>query len=413
MPLLIALLIAAVLGGASAAHGQSRLHQHRAYVASPQVLGMGNAGVAVSHPQSAFFYNPAHLTRAGDQLLLGGAQAQFSTDVIDQARFFANRLEPALDQGLETLSNEELRALYDDALDLGYRPTTINGTGLLPAFVWETAPVGAGLGFFSYSDLTYRFSDAGLGIPLLELVGRTDLVARAGTGVRLDALGLPGFAVGLTGHLTRRFLTFEDTPLDAIDAGEEILLLKGTSLGLDVGLLYEVPAPAGALTLGAAVYDLHATAFDYAFHGTLEDWPLFGNVIALDSDAPSTQQIDRAVRRAEERFGPSTSYRLGVAYRIQGASALPDAVVTVDYLGQEDTPADRSFLTHVHLGGEVQPLPGVALRAGVSQGYLTAGVGFELGIVRADYAFHGVEHGRYPGQIPSYQHTVQLLLTLF
>lgn len=415
--LLAILLIGALLlgRGPSAAHGQSRLQTQRAFVASPQVLGMGNAGGALPHTASGFFYNPAHMSRAGRQLVLFGIQGQFSTGVIDQVRFFADRLEPALDRGLETLPDDELQTLYDDTIDRGYRPTTFNGTLLLPALLWEVGPVGAGIGFFSYTDLTYRFGDAGLGVPRLDLVGRTDVMGRAGVGTELAALGLPGLAVGLTGSLTRRYFTAKDKPLDAIDSGEEVLLLQGTSLGLDVGLFYDVPARLGpgTLTLGVAAYDLHATGFDYTFYGTAADWPLLGGAIGVDGDPPGAQQIDREVRRANERFALTTSYRLGAAYRLQGLAALPEAVVTLDYLGYEDPPVDLSWLARLHLGAEVQALPGFVVRAGLSQGYPTAGVGFELGTVHVDYAFHGVEHGRYPGQIPSYQHTLQLLVTLF
>lgn len=413
-PLALVLVLLAGLWGPSV-QGQSRFQTQQAFVASPEVLGMGGAGVALPRTASVFFYNPAHLTRVDRQVVLFGLQGQASTDVGRQVRFVADRLEPALDRGLETLSDDELDALYAEALELGYEPTTLNGTALLPAVVWPAGPVGVGGGLFSYTDLTYRFGDAGLRVPRVDLVGRTDAMARAAVAVELGPFGLPGLTVGLTGTLTRRYLTFKDKPLDAIDSGEEVLLLRGTALGLDAGLLYDVPVQfgPGTLHLGAAAYDFQTTGFDYVFHGTPQDVPLIGGVIDIEGDPPSSERIEREREAANERFGLSTWYRIGAAYRMQGLGALPKAAVAVDYRWTEDLPVDRSFFAGLHLGASVQPVPGIALRAGLNQGYPTAGVGVELGAVHVDYAFHGVEHGRYPGQMPGYQHTVQLLFGLF
>jgi len=48
------------------------------------------------------------------------------------------------------------------------------------------------------------------------------------------------------------------------------------------------------------------------------------------------------------------------------------------------------------------------VRGGVSQGYPTFGAGLGLGIIHFDYAFHGVEDGRIPGQIRNQRHSAQV-----
>ena len=403
------------LVGGRVSHAQSRFQTQRPYVPSPHVLGRGNAGVAIPHAQAAFFYNPAHLYHVDQPHVLMGLQGTFSTQVADQVQFIRDQLEPALDQGFESLSDEELRNLYDDALNQGYRPTTVEGAVRLPTAVWSMGPVGAGVGLFATSDLTYRFGDAGLGIPFVDLVGRTDVMARAGAGADLGALGLPGLAVGLMGHVTRRYFTFKNKPLDAIDAGDDIVLLDGTSLGVDLGLLYEpsVFRGPGRLTLGAALYDLQTTGFDYTFYGPSADWPVFGGALEGDDDGPTEAQVDRAVRTAREQFDLDPSYRLGIAYQLHGLPMPRRLAITVDYLGYESSLIDQSLLTHLHAGVEAQVVRRLALRAGLSQGYPTAGVGIEVGPVSIDYAFYGVEHGRFPGQMPSYQHNVHLAVVLY
>jgi len=64
-----------------------------------------------------------------------------------------------------------------------------------------------------------------------------------------------------------------------------------------------------------------------------------------------------------------------------------------------------------HMGVELG-LPLIDLRAGLYQGYLSYGVGLNLGILQLDAASWGVELGGYPGQFESRRYMVQLSLRL-
>lgn len=274
----------------------------------------------------------------------------------------------------------------------------------MPALTWKQ-PLGVGMGFFSSTRLTHRLGTDGLGVPLVDLVGRTDSIGRTGGSLDLAPLGIQGLTMGLMGSVTQRHLTFKDKPLDAVSEGESVLILKGTALGLDVSVLYDVPGRVGPgrFSVAAALYDAETSGFGYTFHSTAPDLPLLGRFFDPTTASVGAAQVEQEVRRARERHALSASYRLGAAYRTQDAASLPEMVLAIDYVGYEDAPVDQSFLARLHAGTDVRLASWIALRAGLSAGYPTAGLGLSRAAVQVHYAFHGVEHGRIPGQIPSYQ----------
>jgi hypothetical protein len=78
------------------------------------------------------------------------------------------------------------------------------------------------------------------------------------------------------------------------------------------------------------------------------------------------------------------------------------------------TYADRPDIqlgNKIHLGVEVA-LPLISIRAGINQGYYTAGAGLDLGLIRADVATYGVELGEYPGQQEDRRYVAQVTFEL-
>ncbi|MEK6553807.1 MAG: hypothetical protein AABZ31_01090, partial [Bdellovibrionota bacterium] len=65
----------------------------------------------------------------------------------------------------------------------------------------------------------------------------------------------------------------------------------------------------------------------------------------------------------------------------------------------------------IHLGLEVG-IPFVDLRVGLHQGYLSYGVGLDVGPITIDAASWGVELGGYPGQLEARQYMVQATIRL-
>jgi hypothetical protein len=84
--------------------------------------------------------------------------------------------------------------------------------------------------------------------------------------------------------------------------------------------------------------------------------------------------------------------------------------VTADYQGYQR--GDQTLLARLHAGVRAEIVGPLRLRGGLSSGYPSGGVGLELGALHLDYALHGVEEGRRPGQLRAYVHTARVLLRL-
>ncbi len=393
------------------AQAQNDLQTNRSFVTSPKVLGMGGAGVALASKQTSFFYNPAHIGRTASLININfaGVHGTISNSVVDQVEFFNNRLQPALDTGIDNLSDNELRSLYEEAFAYGQNRATVDGQFLLPSVIIGGKGIGVGAGLFATTGLDYRIQNAGLGLPQLNMVSTTDLMGVVTAGIDFDKLmGVGGLAVGVTGKYTRRFLSIKNKPIDAFSTEETIYVLEGRSLGFDVGVLYDVGLLPGTFTVGATAYDIRASDFDYIFYGTPSDLPVIGEQIDDGTTTVDPNEAVREVARANEQFALSPSYRVGVAYEPPSIGLLGSLRLAADYLGYKNPTVDQSFFTHLHLGAQLRLIRIIKVRGGLSQGYPTFGAGLGLGIIHFDYAFHGVEDGRIPGQIYNQRHSAQV-----
>lgn len=412
------LFVVGIAVGGSPVSAQNPLQTSRAFMAEPGVLARGDAGVALAQPATGFFYNPAHLARLpADRSYrrFAGVSGTVSSRVFDQVDFYRDRLEPAIDQGIDQLPDDSLDALYAEAFELGRQRAFADGQLLLPAVAMRMGPVAIGGGLFAQSDVSYRVRNAGLDVPLIDAVGRTDAIAIASGAADLGAIGLSGLAAGVNLKATRRYLTVKNKPLDAFREDEDVLVFKGTSVGVDLGVLYgvsDLPIP-GALNFGLAIYDWAASDFGYSLHGTVADVPVAGWFVDVQDASPDADLVDREAALIRDRYTLARSYRMGVAYQLSRWSGLEDIGVALDYIGYKEPTVEQSTLAHVHAGVEASVLGWLVLRGGISQGYTTAGVGLHFGMVRVDYAFHGVEDGRRPGQITNEQHSVQIAIGHF
>ena len=101
--LLSLILSATLLLTVFPAFGQTSRVTSRSLIQLPGAQGMGNALVALPTQQSAFFYNPAHITHSSFHLTIVGARVSMSTNVPEQVRFFNKELKPAIDDGIDNL----------------------------------------------------------------------------------------------------------------------------------------------------------------------------------------------------------------------------------------------------------------------------------------------------------------------
>ncbi len=389
------------------AEAQSFLQTDRSFLQSPAALGMGNAGVALPSPETVFFYNPAHLARAlpeGNYATALGLRASGSTNLQQQYGFYRDRLQPAIDSGLDNLTDTDEDRLYDEAWVLGRRRALATGDVILPSGLFRIGrAAGMGIGLFAHSLVRYRLTDGGAGVPTLHGTGQVDLMAVLPVAFDLGFLGLERLSVGAAGKITRRYLTLKSKPLDAFNEDEDAYVLKATSRSLDLGLLYAMPdALPGHLTLGAAFFDWRSTPFIYTFSHNLTGR-------SADNELLIARELGLAQRRAL-----SPSYRIGAAYAFRpDARRFKNAALAIDYVGYQDPRFKQTLWTHFRLGIRTQVGGPLHLRAGLSQGYPTVGAGLHFGFMRLNYAFYGVEEGRIPGQAPRWHHAAQIAIGAF
>jgi hypothetical protein len=104
--------------------------------------------------------------------------------------------------------------------------------------------------------------------------------------------------------------------------------------------------------------------------------------------------------------------RIGAAYRPQfGLSGFLDQF-SFAFDVQSPLSDEMGTFNKISMGGEARFYSLVLLRAGLHQGYPSAGVGIPLKFLLVEYAFTGESLGRQPGQLDSWNHYVAVGLGL-
>lgn len=378
---------------------QQQLPATRSFVPLPNSLAMGDAVVALPMQQSAFFFNPAHAAYAKFHITIAGVRVGASSTLPDQISFFKDDLQPAVDEGIDNLDNERLKSLYDQTLAIGRQSTFLDVDVLAPSAGFHIGPVGVGVGIFGSSTIGYRFPDGGGGLPLVQVTAMADAMAVGTAGLNLTKFGVTGLSVGITAKYTQRYVTLKNKPLDAISSEEPFDLLSANRASVDLGFMYELPflnKLPGNFQLGLALYDIAGAPFDFSHESTLQG----------ESTAES---IEQDIEAANTVFEVQPSFRFGVGYTLPKlpGGLLDETGITLDYVGTQNPALDQAFFAHLRVGAQAR-VKFFSLRAGLNQGYPTVGGGLSLGFVDIDYAYYGVEQGRYPGQLPSWHHAAQL-----
>jgi hypothetical protein len=307
-------------------------------------MGMGGAFVAVSNDANALFYNPAGLA---------------DIDSIHASVF-----------GLEIEIGENSWGLIKDAMDTDFG-NAAESAQFLRDHMGDRSHLGIAI-VPSYS--MPRFAVTILG------TGRMDLEVRDSQYPKLDVnvvsdTGLgAGYAhpfldntllVGASAkYIHRQSLTQEYTVADLSDELSDTIkddLEKGNGILVDLGVIYRLSKFQFANTrLGISANNL--------FGGGLGD------------AADATQHVD--IGFAQDLDLKVTNATFAVDY--------------VDIFNQFDQDSDMA--KRLRLGVECKFLDVVNVRAGLYQGYLTAGLNLEARIVRLDLLTYAEEIGAYAGQ---------------
>ncbi len=337
-------------------------------------LGMGGCTVAVSRGAQILFSNPAFLDRLEGGELIFGDQVSVNRRTFEVFGFFLDHLSDFKDVG--EMSEEEQNDFFDLIIEeINFKRMNLSSSVILPAYLRR--PAGA-MVFGDANISAVAFSGVG-GVPVVDLTMIYDLGVAAGYAYGWNRLHefLPGrLSVGgtLKWYMRHEYST-RQTVTVLSDEGS-FGLLRGSSFGLDVGLLYDLRPE---LTLGLAIYDLLAS--DIEWKGT-------------------TSSFSRI--QPGEKLDIQPSMRLGLAYtKPLRWKSLSCEILALDIVEPFDS--DITFFKKIRMGSEVsvEHLP-LKLRFGVSEGY--PALGFSLG--GFTYAWYNVELGRHAGQVRDSRHII-------
>lgn len=371
-----------------------------------QALAMGDAVTAVPNPETAFFSNPAHLASLdGVRLTILGGQASIGGNAWDSYTFYRDDLGPAIEEGLDEIDRDRLLDLYADALDIGRDQKTARATIEMLSLQVGTGPLALSVGGFGTARARAKLTDGGAGIPYLDAYSQADLVIPVG--VAMEVPGTP-LAVGATAAYVERRVTAKAEFVDAIDPdGEKAYLLGGNGLVFSAGVTARDVALPG-LSLGMALSNVGGVG-DLTYD---QSWTISAPDDVTVADDPAE------IARLEARFSEREStpvLRMGAAYSLPlpAVSPVKDVTLSTDWISGSTSEFEQAPETGVRVGAQARLGRVLALRAGLAQGYPTAGVGLNLKFLQIDYATYGVEDGRTLGQLGRRNHVVQLRLGIF
>ena len=307
-------------------------------------MGMGGAFVAVSNDANALFYNPAGLAD------IENIQASIFGIEIEVGKNTTGLIKDALDTdfGNATESAQFLRDHMGDSSHLGL---AIVPNYSMPRFALTI--LGTGRMDMEVRDRQY---------PKLDVNVISDIGLGAGYAHPfLDNNLLVGASAK---YIHRQSLTQEYTVADLSDKLSDTIkddLKKGNGILVDLGVIYKL------------------SKFQFANSRVgISANNLFGG--GLGDAADATQHID---------IGFAQDLDLNV-------TKATFAIDYIDIFNQFDQ--DSDIAKRLRLGAECKFLDIIFVRAGLYQGYFTAGLNLEARIVRLDLLTYAEEIGAYAGQ---------------
>jgi hypothetical protein len=219
------------------------------------------------------------------------------------------------------------------------------------------------------------FTDVGPAVTLARRLGKDDR-----------------FAVGVTGHYMYRVATKDTfTTVDYISGqkfNKDNAMGEGGMIDFDLGMKHDIAwQPMGwDLTDAFAVNNVLGGKFK-------ANSP---DLVSGSQPAPPKQ--------------PRT-FNAGVAGKKDGALGFTSATLAfeVQDIGNN---AHGSIFRTIHMGGELEVKETIYLRAGLNQGYVAAGVGFDLPLLKVDLSTYGEEMTLNAGGMEDRRYAVRIGLSL-
>lgn len=361
---------------------------------SPEVMAMGGAFVAAAHGYNSFFYNPAGFAQPGGSLTLGSATVWVYSRP-DQLLNLA--MDISQNPTSDITQNLEDPATFTKIVALANQQLTTGGFGVGTSMGIGFAGGGLGLGAVAMMD-SYLWGPSIMGISgyATATVGFI-----GGLAIPFDLFGIK-FTVGgdirpmVRIHAplnNKQALSLVGAIINEGDPWAEfqkVPAMHGVGIGLDAGAM----ANLGGLIFAVTARDIMGTRFTYTDSTVGKIY----TSLTTNGDLPDGATVtDEYVIPMDLSAGITFHPDLG------GFKFLIDPMVSVDcqdfinvLSGENESPWKL-----LHAGAEVTLLSLFAVRAGLNQGYVTAGAGVKLLFLDANFAVFSRELGKSIGDKPS------------
>ncbi len=353
---------------------------------SPRMAGMGGAGIAGLYNADSIYVNPASLGQKGVVLntpalsfTLYNFKAMAETKIFDDIN--SDKMKAAgVSYLAEEASGKGYNAICD--IDLGVNAKIKN--------------LGVAVDYKA-SLLTYNSST---GPTNLQAIPKIDLTASVGLGHRFLQENWFTLDLGAVVRYSMRevygALSYDDV-VDIINADKQLDALQdkldaqpamiGVAIPVDVGANINLPF---GLTVSGVIRNLNGERKWYYAESSKD--------ISFSDHTTGTS--------TKVSSDPTYNVGLGWKPRMGSFGRIVKPAVTFDYVDITSVSSNQdyeveSWLTHTRIGAELELLRFMKLRAGLNQGYLTVGAGFDImNCIVVDAAYYWQEMGTSLGTKP-------------
>lgn len=353
---------------------------------SPTVMAQGGSFTAVASGWDSLFTNPAGFASPKGSLTLLSANPWFYGNPNDLMKAVEDKAFDSA-QGI----SDYLKVASKNGVGVGMAAGIgYAGRGLGLAIVNSTdfflfgTPFPGGVKGYAMSDVSIV---GGLALTPIKVGGlRLDVGADLRPGIRVySPINAEGLLEVVNAMKAKDGATDQQrTALNSMD------MYQGAGLGIDLGAKLAL----GDFTAALTFRDLFGTRYAMTKYG-LGDW------VELAKDSGG---LPAAGTETGDTYVVPMNIILGAAYHLDlgGFSFFLDPTFHAELADPIGVFRDnKSPWSLLHLGTEVKVLRFIKLRAGLNQGYLTAGAGVRLLFLDVNVAAFTRELGRYAGDNPS------------
>lgn len=353
---------------------------HQQYV-TPRSLGMGGTFMGIDDYNTPF-YNPAMLPRLKEGELNFGIQAASSFETLE----FVGDIGDASQTGTQSQNIDAINAVLNEnyGTPLGFRFPHLQAIWTRPGWGMAILPV----------DLSVTLIPNDKGLPALDVTAYQDTTIAYGQGWNVGKY----FSWGYTGKLIYRGNVNRAVLSSELAVGGEIVqesdFREGLTLDADVGVLYTPPIAEKGMW---SWFKFAKPSFGMVVRN-IGDYGYFESFNLISEQSGSPEKLGR-------RIDIGSKWELPSFWVFKPQVLIEQRDILHDYY---------SFIKGLHLGAELAWkvagwLQG-SYQLGLSQGYITAGIGAQLTWFRLDLATYSEEIGTADATKENRQYMVKLNL---